>query len=132
MKASWVRSLAAASLAFALAGCFTVRHQLPPHSYFGKLPSSGGETVQHFHDSAMKNWLLAGLIPWSGYATDDLLAEQGRVGPLRYQDLEVETKFTALDTLIWIVPGQFYGYYVWAPRHITVTGEAVRAGAVAR
>ena len=131
MSSAVVRALVTASLACALAGCFTVTHHLPPHSYFGKLPPTAGETVQPFQDSAMKNWLLAGLLPWSRFATNDLLAEQG-AGPLRYQNLEVETEFTALDTLIWIVPGQFYGYYVWAPRHIKVTGEAVRSGAAAR
>lgn len=132
MKSSFARALAAASLAFALAGCFTVRHELPPHAYFGKLPATSGETVQHFHDSEMKNWFLAGLVPWSFSASEDLLAKQAGGPPLRYQNLEVETQFTWLDTLIWIVPGQFYGYYVWAPRHITVTGDAVRSGAAAR
>jgi hypothetical protein len=126
------RALACCALGFALAGCFTVKHRLPPHSYFGKLPSTSGETVQTFSDSAMKNWLLAGLVPWSSFSSDDLLAEQGGAGALRYQALEVETRFDALDTLIWIVPGQFYGYYVWAPRHITVSGQAVRSGASSR
>ena len=127
-----LRTLACAALALGLAGCFTVKHQLPPHAYFGKLPATQGETVSHFEQSAMKNWLLAGLIPWSSFATDDLLARQAGAGPVRYQALEVKTEFSAVDTLIWLVPGQFYGYYVWAPRHITVTGEAVRSGAAAR
>ena len=127
-----LRALACAAFALVLGGCFTVNYKLPPHTYFGKLPATSGETVQTFSDSAMKNWLLAGLVPWSSFSSDDLLAEQGGAGALRYQALEVETRFDALDTLIWIVPGQFYGYYVWAPRHITVTGEAVRSGASAR
>jgi hypothetical protein len=119
-------------VALASTGCFTVRHQLPPHSYFGTLPTQSGETTRHFSDDAMKNWLLAGLFPWSGFATDDLLARNSAAGAVRYQNLEVETQFTALDTLIWIVPGQFYGYYVWAPRHIKVTGDEIRGGAAAR
>lgn len=122
-----------ALFAIAATGCFSVSHKLPPHAYFGKLPTqtAAGETRAGFERSAMKNWLIAGLIPWSSFSSDDLL-EQGAPGVLRYEDLEVTTQFTALDTLIWIVPGQFYGYYVWAPRHITVKGEAVRSGAAAR
>jgi hypothetical protein len=91
---------------------------------------SPGEPIVRFERSAMKNWLLAGLVPWSSFSSDDLLAENGPV--LRYENLQVETEFNAIDTILWIVPGQFYGYYVWAPRHITVTGDEVRSGAAAR
>jgi hypothetical protein len=122
-----------ALLALTATGCFSVSHKLPPHAYFGKLPTqtAAAETRAGFERSAMKNWLIAGLIPWSSFSSDDLL-EKGAPGVLRFENLEVTTQFTALDTLIWIVPGQFYGYYVWAPRHITVKGEAVRSGAATR
>jgi hypothetical protein len=129
-----LRSISLAALAALFAtGCFSVSHKLPPHAYFGRLPSptAAGETRAGFERSAMKNWLIAGLVPWSSFSSDDLL-EQGAPGVLRYENLEVTTEFNALDTLIWIVPGQFYGYYVWAPRHITVKGDAVRSGAAAR
>lgn len=115
----------------AATGCFSVTHKLPPHAYFGKLPTSAAETRTPFERSRMKNWLLAGLIPWSSYSSDDVLAEGGNA-PLRYENLEVETEFNAIDTIIWIVPGQFYGYYVWAPRHITVKGDEVRSGTASR
>jgi hypothetical protein len=114
-------------VALAATGCFSVSHKLPPHTYFGTLPKAPTETSTDFERSAMKNWLLAGLIPWSRYSSDDLLAEGGS-GVLRYENLEVKTEFNWIDTVAWIVPGQFYGYYVWAPRHITVTGAEIRSG----
>ena len=58
-------------------GCFSVKHRLPPHAYFGTLPAAPGEHASHFERSAMKNWLLAGLVPWSRFSSDDLLAESG-------------------------------------------------------
>lgn len=116
-----------AACALAASGCFSVSHKLPPHAYFGKLPKAPTETSTEFERSAMKNWLAAGLIPWSRFSSDDLLAESPS-GVLRYENLEVKTEFNWMDTVIWIVPGQFYGYYVWAPRHITVTGEEIRSG----
>lgn len=115
--------------AFAATGCFSVSHKLPPHAYFGKLPKSPTETSTDFERSAMKNWLLAGFIPWSRYSSDDLLASSA-AGVLRYENLEVKTEFNWIDIVAWIVPGQFYGYYVWAPRHITVKGDEIRSGAV--
>ena len=114
--------------ALVASGCFSVSHKLPPHAYFGTLPKTATETSTRFERSAMKNWLAAGLIPWSRFSSDDLLAESGS-GVLRYEQLRVKTEFNWLDTVAWVVPGQFYGYYVWAPRHITVTGEEVRSGA---
>ena len=117
-------------LALAATACFSVDHKLPPHAYFGTLPASGSETHVRFERSAMKNWLLAGLVPWSSFSSDDLLAQNGPV--LRYENLEVDAEFNAIDTILWIVPGQFYGYYVWAPRHITVKGDEVRSGTAAR
>jgi hypothetical protein len=116
--------------ALAASGCFSVSHKLPPHAYFGTLPKAPAETVTRFERSAMKNWLAAGLIPWSRFSSDDLLAEGG-AGVLRYENLQVKTEFNWVDTVAWVVPGQFYGYYVWAPRHIIVTGQEVRSGAPA-
>ena len=127
-----LRSLALVGLCGLVAtGCFSVSHKLPPHAYFGKLPPAATETTSRFERSAMKNWLLAGLIPWSTYSSDDLL-EESAPGVLRYENLEVMTEFNWMDTVIWIVPGQFYGYYAWAPRHITVTGDEVRSGTASR
>ena len=117
--------------ALAASGCFSVSHKLPPHAYFGKLPKAPTETSTSFERSAMKNWLLAGLVPWSRFSSDDLL-EESASGVLRYENLEVETEFNWIDTVAWIVPGQFYGYYVWAPRHITVTGDEIRSGTAQR
>jgi len=131
MTRTLVRCALVALCAFAAPGCFSVSHKLPPHAYFGKLPVAAGEASSEFERSAMKNWLLAGLIPWSRYSSDDLLAESAS-GVLRYQNLEVKTEFNWIDTIAWIVPGQFYGYYVWAPRHITVTGDEVRSGTAQR
>ena len=112
-------------------GCFSVKHRLPPHAYFGTLPAAPGEQSSHFERSAMKNWLLAGLVPWSRFSSDNLLAESG-AGVIRYENLVVETRFNVVDTIVWIVPGQFYGYYVWAPRHVSVTGDEVRSGVAGR
>jgi hypothetical protein len=125
-----LRTAVTAALALGATGCFSVDYKLPPHAYFGTLPRSASETHAPFERSAMKNWLLAGLLPWSRFSSNDLLAEGGPV--LRYENLQVETEFDAIDTILWIVPGQFYGYYVWAPRHITVKGDEIRSGSAAR
>ncbi len=121
----------AALCAVLSAGCFNVNHRLPPHAYFGTLPASPGETSTRFERSAMKNWLLAGLFPWSRFSSDNLLAESAS-GVIRYENLAVETRFSVIDTIIWLVPGQFYGYYVWAPRHVSVSGDEVRNGVARR
>lgn len=113
------------------AGCFSVNHKLPPHAYFGKLPAASNETSSPFERSAMKNWLLAGLIPWSSFSSDDLLAESGS-GVLRYENLAVETRFNAIDTIYWFTASWIYTYYAWAPRHIAVTGDEVRSGIAQR
>jgi hypothetical protein len=131
MKKSLFRSALVGLCAFVASGCFSVSHKLPPHAYFGKLPAAAGETSSGFERSAMKNWLLAGLVPWSRFSSDDLLAESAS-GVVRYENLAVETEFNWIDTVAWVVPGQFYGYYVWAPRHITVTGDEVRNGTASR
>ncbi|MFQ5514696.1 MAG: hypothetical protein ACE5FG_09675 [Myxococcota bacterium] len=112
------------ALALLTSGClFTVKHELPPNVYFGKLPHSSGERRKNFEDKGMKNWLLAGLVPYSGWGSKDLLPKRPSVD--RIENLSIETRFSALDTLIWVVPGFFYGYYIWAPRSIYVTGTQV-------
>jgi hypothetical protein len=116
---------AVATLVFA-SGCFSVRHELPEHTYFGRLPAAPGERRQTFEDSGMKNWALAGLLPYSGWDSGNMLAE--RNGAKRVEQLEIQTQFSRLDTVIWVVPGMFYGYYLWAPRTVSVRGTKVSNG----
>jgi hypothetical protein len=127
---SATRAAAAAGIlatAFVASGCmFKVQHSLPPHSYFGRPPGSGSESRRGFELQATKNWALAGLLPYSGWATRDLLRESK--GADRIEDLMIETRFSVRDTIVWVVPGFFYGYYVWAPRTIRVSGTEIREG----
>ena len=117
-------TLLAVALALATGGCFTVEHRLPPHSFFGRLPSQPGETAREFDRQAMKNWGLAGLFAWSDFSTDDLAATGGSVR--RIESLELETRFSKLDMLIWVIPGQVYGYYAWAPRTLRIRGREIQ------
>lgn len=112
-------------LGLAASGCFTVQHDLPDNAYFGTLPAKPGETRQPFRTEAMKNWALAGLVPYSSYDTGNLVEP---LAARRLEGVEVETRFSELDTLVWIVPGMFYGYYIWAPRTLSVSGTEVRDG----
>lgn len=117
----------AATLALCLGlvtGCFTVQHELPENAYFGRLPSGSGEVRQPFQVEAMKNWWLSGLAPYSAFDTAELLEP---LDATRLEELQVETIFSELDTLVWIVPGFLYGYYIWAPRTLSVTGTEVRS-----
>jgi len=121
--------IAAAVLAilFFGSGCLhSVRHELPEHSYFGQLPAAEGERRVAFEDSGMKNWALAGLLPYSGWGTGDMLA--GRNGAKRVENLEIQTQFGRIDTIVWVIPGFFYGYYLWAPRTVSVSGTKVSEG----
>lgn len=118
------RALLCLALAWAASGCFTVEYRLPPHTYFGKLPAQPGETARDFDREAMKNWFLAGLFPWSKFSAEDLMARDGHTK--RIESVELETRFSKLDTLIWFIPGQVYGYYVWAPRTLRVRGREIR------
>jgi hypothetical protein len=113
-----------AILALGASGCFTVEYRLPPHTYFGQLPARSDEKAVDFDREAMKNWFLAGLFPWSKFSSDDLIAPDARVH--RIESLELETRFSGLDTLVWVIPGQFYGYYLWAPRTLRVRGREIR------
>lgn len=107
------------------AGCFSVNHQLPENAYFGTLPTRQPTGTVPFQTESMKNWALAGLLPYSPWTTSDVLARQ--LGPSATQQVQIrsiETVFAPLDVLVSIVPGAFYGYYVWAPRTIRVSGSA--------
>ena len=105
-------------------GCmFRVRHELPPNAYFGRLPASADERVTSFEEHGMKNWALAGLVPYSSFSTDDLLPHDRATA--RIENLDVQTQFSTVDTIVWVIPGFAYGYYLWAPRTITVRGARV-------
>ncbi len=112
------------SLGMLCSGCFTVEHQLPKGSYFGKLPTRSGERVQSFDEEAHKNWFLAGLFPYSSFSVEDLAPQDAP--PARIQNLAVETRFSEFDVFISVIPGAFYGYYLWAPRTIRIQGQQVR------
>jgi hypothetical protein len=130
-KRDGLRRLAASVAAVALgSGCmFNMNHRFPPNTVFGGASSqpANAQTLKSFEESRMKNYLLAGLVPYTGFGTKDL-AESPRQGQ-RLAVSEVETTFNALDTVIWVVPGFFYGYYIWAPRHVGMTGRYVAADA---
>lgn len=123
---TWTRRGLAAATALLLSGClFTAKHELPPNAVFGKLPRGPAAKVEHFEDDSMKNWALAGLVPYSGFSSRDLLAKQTSTPDARVENLEIETRFGTLDTIVWVVPGFFYGYYLWAPRTVAVRGTRV-------
>jgi hypothetical protein len=126
MKASHgIRAALAAGLALALTGCFTMNHTFPPNTQFGRRPD-GAVGVRPAADDGMKNYLLSGLLPWTSFGTKDLATDPGQGRQLA--DVEVETKFNWLDIVIWIVPGQYYGYYVWAPRHVGYKAVVIENG----
>lgn len=111
--------------ASATSGClFTVQHELPPNVYFGHLPKAPAERSDRFIDQGMKNWALAGLVPYSGWSSKELFARNSRTTK-RIEDLAIETRFGTIDTIVWVVPGFAYGYYLWAPRTVEVTGSRV-------
>lgn len=115
-------------------GClFTVEHQLPPDAYFGRRPDPGAHaTRQPFRDAHMKNWALAGLVPYSGWSSGDMLGGEAKRRNVRVEDLAIETRFGTLDTIVWVVPGFAYGYYLWAPRTVEVSGTRVTEAERAR
>lgn len=115
----------AAFLPLPLAGCmFAMEHRFPEGTRFDR--ERDVRVVRHIDESRMKNYLLAGLLPWTRFGTKDIAKDPG---PGRHlAGTSVETTFNALDTVIWIVPGFFYGYYIWAPRHVGVTAEVVEEG----
>jgi hypothetical protein len=126
MKTKTMRRAATAALALmagSLSACFTMTHEFPANTTFGGA-SLQSPPVRTIEDSSMKNWLIAGLIPWSKFDTDDMVGVPPKGQHVAVS--EVDTTFNELDTLIWIVPGQFYGYYVWAPRHVGVKAKVVK------
>jgi hypothetical protein len=118
------RILGALLVAAAANGCmFKVKHELPARSYFGHLPKSEQERTRPFETHGMKNWALAGMVAYSGWGTKDLIP--GAPAVRRVEDLAVETRFSTIDTIVWVIPGFAYGYYLWAPRTIEVEGNRV-------
>ena len=120
------RGVVALVSAAMLSGCmFNMNHRLPPDTLFGG-GTPEGVRVTPVERSGMKNYLLAGLLPWTSFGAKDLVAEphEGQ----RLADVELRTEFNWLDTVVWVVPGFFYGYYVWAPRHVEVRGAYVDEG----
>ena len=63
-----------------------------------------------------RNYLLSGLVPYTSFGTKDLAKDPGPGKQLA--DVEIETQFNWFDFVVSIVPGLYYGYYVWAPRHV--------------
>ena len=129
------RTARALALACALltSGClFTAKHELPPNAVFGKLPHQRGARLERFEDSSMKNWALIGFVPYSRWGSRNLIANNAFGRTTRVENLEIETRFGTLDTIIWVVPGFFYGYYIWAPRTVAVRGTRVDEAPEAR
>jgi hypothetical protein len=104
-------------------GCFTMRHELPAGSHFGRRPDAAASAGAPFERAASKNYALAGLVPYSDFSASDLLEPAQPSLELR----EIETVFSPYDVAVSIVPGLLYGYYVWAPRTVRVRGSAARA-----
>jgi hypothetical protein len=117
------RPLVAAALVLPLSGClFYMNHELPPNTTFGGRVEKGAR-IQHAENSKIKPYLLAGLLPYPFFPTKDMLEAppQGK----HLANVAIETEFNWFDTVVWVVPGFFYGYYVFAPRHAKVTGNYV-------
>ncbi|MBW2281920.1 MAG: hypothetical protein JRG82_14355 [Deltaproteobacteria bacterium] len=131
MKASTL--LAAFVCASLTTGClFTARHELPANAVFGKFPEHSAAGERPFEDSGMKNWALAGFVPWTGWGSQRMLEEHDPGSGLRIENLAIETRFGTWDTIIWVFPGFFYGYYLWAPRTVEVSGSVVHGQANGR
>ena len=123
-RSNWVALIACGLATLLLPGClFKMNHQLPPYTSFGG-SAERAAPAQHFEDRGMKNYMLAGLMPWWTFGTKDLVEPP----PGHHaENVKITTRFDWLDTVIWVVPGFFYGYYVWAPRHIEVEGDYVES-----
>jgi hypothetical protein len=120
-----MKRTAASLLCLALAsGCMhKVKHELPPNAYFGHVPAHAAEQVSSFAADGMKNWWLAGLVPYTSWNSANLIPQDK--GVARVENLMVQTQFSTIDTIVWVIPGFAYGYYVWAPRTVTVSGSKV-------
>ena len=117
---------AAVAIAALCTGCFTVQHELPPRSYFGTLPVAASEIrspSKPFDLEASKNWFLAGLVAYTDFGVKDLTPEADE--SVRFEGVEVETRFSEFDVFISIIPGLAYGYYIWAPRTVRIKGRQV-------
>ena len=118
------RPLLALLLSTQLTGClFYMNHELPPNTVFGG-PVEKNVKVQHAEESLFKPYLLAGLLPYPFFPTKDVLKAPPKGTHLT--NVSIETQFNWFDTVVWVVPGFFYGYYVFAPRHATVSGNYVQ------
>jgi len=114
-KALRFRAALVAALSLALSACFTMNHTFPPDTQFGRRPA-GATGVRSVGEKGMKNYLLSGLVPYTSFGTKDLAKDPG---PGRHlTDVEIETQFNWFDFVVSIVPGLYYGYYIWAPRHV--------------
>jgi hypothetical protein len=118
------RPLLAVLLSSQLTGClFYMNHELPPNTRFGG-PQERGSSARSAEKSKLKPYLLAGLLPYPGFPTKNLLAPPPAGQHL--SNVEIETEFNAFDAFVWVIPGFFYGYYVFAPRHAKVRGSYVQ------
>ncbi len=117
-----IRAALAVLLSVALSGCFTMTHTFPPNTQFGHRPD-GSVSVKHVEDYGMKNYLLSGFLPWTSFGTKNLAKDPGPGRELA--DVEIMTRFNWFDFIISIVPGLYYGYYVWAPRHVYFEGTVI-------
>ena len=116
--------LVAVAAAIGNLGCFSLQHHLPSNAYFGTLPDGADPGGVAFEGEAFKSWTLAGLVPYSGWDSSDLLAAQAASDAQAIRIREIETVFSPLDVVISIAPGTAAGvYYVWATRTIRVSGE---------
>ena len=120
------RATLATALTVALSGCFTMTHTFPPNTQFGHRPD-GSVSVEKVGDKGMKNYLLSGLLPYTSFGTKDLAKDPGP--GRRLADVEIETQFNWFDFVVSIVPGLYYGYYVWAPRHVGYKAVVVESDA---
>lgn len=115
--------LLVATLSLQLTGClFYMNHELPPNTTFGGHVEHA-KRVQPAENSKLKPYLLAGLLPYPGFPAKNLLAPPHHGQHLA--NVSIETTFNWFDTIVWVVPGFFYGYYVFAPRHAIVRGNYV-------
>ena len=110
-----IRAALVAPLSLALSACFTMTHTFPPNTQFGRRPE-GSASVRPVGDKGMKNYLLSGLVPYTSFGTKDLAKDPGPGRELA--DVQIETQFNWFDFIVSIVPGLYYGYYIWAPRHV--------------
>jgi hypothetical protein len=98
---------------------FRMTHKIPMDAYFNA-EAPAGTRGHRFHAEGMKNFALAGVLPYSRFGTKDLVAESVDTRSGHLSNVAIETQFNALDTLIWVIPGFAYGYYLWAPRHVKI------------